>query len=133
MTENMKKFVEQANQNASLKTELEALSKEYEDSEAFEQNKAVINQKTAEIAARHGFTLMGADFAAEKTELSETELEAVAGGNNDGLCICGVLGGGVNLGGYNKGWCACTIYGTGWRGDYVDECCWCVVGGYGAK
>lgn len=74
MTDNMKKFGELLSKDEGIKNELEAtlsgLSKD--DKKAFTD--AVI-----EVAAKHGLTLTAEDFGGEMKELSEDEMQAVAG------------------------------------------------------
>ena len=70
MTENLKKFLEEASKNEELKAKLAALT-----------DKETAVEKTVEIAKEYGFTLTAEDFqAAEAADLSPDELEQVAGG-----------------------------------------------------
>ena len=124
MTENLKVFFEQLSQNQALKDELEALGKEYPDNGQLERNKAAIVQKTLEIAAKHGLTLTKEDFeameaeAAKAGDLTDEQLEAVAGG---GDCSC-------FLAGFSKG-CNCAIVGKSKR-DSLS--CGCFIAGGGS-
>ena len=61
----------------------------------------------------------------DAVELSDDELEAVAGGGN---CGCATYGGG-KAGGKDKS-CTCYIYGQG-KGKGVSDRCECVYGGWG--
>ena len=125
MTDSMKAFLEQMNQNQALKDELEALGKKQ-----LEKNKDAVTQKALEIAAKHGFTLKAEDMEtmeAETTELTEGQLKAAAGG--DRRCICPVIGGG---GGFeNGGFCACISSGFGTTDNGTVLKCACVIGGAG--
>ena len=130
MTENMKAFIEKTEQNEALKSELEVLKKAYTNAEAISQNNEEIGQKIIDIAAKYGIILTINDF---KTELSEEQLENVAGGGG-GACVCVVAGLGLGLGHNGQGWCACTGVGTGF--DSEDEYrtgmwCFCYHGGGG--
>ena len=134
MTENMKNFIEQAEQNAALKADLENLNKAYDNEEAITQKKDEIIQKTIDIAAKHGITLTIEDF---NSAVSEEELATVAGGTGeDGKCICVVAGYGGGLGGYPNVSCICPAIGAG-----KDETkkkgkrcvCDCFFGGYGPR
>ena len=130
MTENMKAFIEKTEQNEALKSELEVLKKAYDNAEAISQNKEEIGQKTIDIAAKYGIILTINDF---KTELSEEQLENVAGGGG-GACACAVAGLGFGLGHNGQGWCACGLAGTGFdsEDEYRDGMwCFCYLGGGG--
>ena len=72
MTENMKKFLEAVSKDEALKSELEALVKD---------GKAKDEKAFIEFAAKKGFTLTEDDFKQEEGELSEDELQAIAGGD----------------------------------------------------
>ena len=84
MTENLKKFLEEASKNEELKAKLTALT-----------DKETAVAKAIEIAKKYGFALTAEDFqAAEGAALSPDELEQVAGGwcftNGDaGVCVVG--------------------------------------------
>ena len=89
MTENMKKFLKEVENNAELKARLSALP----DEEASKK-------KVVEIAKEYGFTLTAEDCEVGKAEnISDDELEAVAGGS----CI---------FGGVENG-CGCIFAGVG--------------------
>lgn len=85
MSENLKKFLEEASKNEELRAKLEALT-----------DKSSVEEKAIEIAKEYGFTLSAEDFkTAEAYDLSQDELNQVAGGGctstgmNDGAnCIC---------------------------------------------
>lgn len=108
MTENMKKFLELASQNVELAKMLENAEKE----------DIIAAAKTVEIE------LTDADLKQE-TELSDDELDAVAGG---GRCICSFGGGGKADEGEKN--CACVMGGGG---EYKegDVRCVCIIGGEG--
>ena len=77
MSENMKKFLEEASKNEELKAKLAVLT-----------DKETAAAKAIEIAKEYGFTLTAEDFKpADGAELSADELEAVAGGKGD----CGMV------------------------------------------
>lgn len=70
MTENFKRFLEEASRNEELKAKLTALT-----------DKDAVAAQTIEIAKEFGFTLSAEDLKpAEGSELSPDELEQVAGG-----------------------------------------------------
>ena len=86
MTENLKKFLEEASKNEELKAKLTALT-----------DKETAVAKFIEIAKEYGFTLTAEDFqAAEAADLSSDELEQVAGG------VCFAMGGGA---GHYRAYC----------------------------
>ena len=92
MTENLKKFLAEAEKNEELKAKLEALT-----------DKDTAVEKVIEIAAEYGFTLMAEDFEQKNgEELSADELESVAGGM---VCILG-----SSEGPYSR--CACAVIGA---------------------
>lgn len=92
MSENMKEFLKEVENNAELKARLSALP----DEEASKE-------KVVEIAKEYGFTLTAEDYEVSDGEnISDDELEAVAGGNclaagvkrtNEGdFCMCVIIG-----------------------------------------
>jgi len=88
MTENMKKFVDAVSSDADLKQELDQILALPED----EQQEAVVR-----FAEKYGFTFGEEDLAEEEElELSEEELDGVAGGNP--LIVAGVVVAGILLG-----------------------------------
>ena len=105
MTDNMKKFLEEASKEKALS---EKLSKT-------ETPEAVIA-----LAKKMGFTLTAEDLKAEETwsEISDDEMAAVAGGK---LCSCFLGGGGT--GDDNEKTCACV---AGGGGEWKDGNCRCV-------
>jgi len=85
MNENLKKFLEEASKNEELKAKLAALT-----------DKETAAAKAVELAKEYGFALTAEDFQpAENDALSLDELDSVAGGSSDCLCIAfGASGGG---------------------------------------
>lgn len=95
-----------------------------------------LDQRSMIDAAKElGITLTEADFSKPEGDLSEAELQAVAGG---GECYC-VIGGGGTQGGDDVV-CACVAYG---QGDVAEDSqyvgrrgslrCQCFLGGTGEK
>ena len=140
MTENMKKYLELISKNDETQKKLN----EQEPSSIQEAKERIIAD-----AAEKGITLTEEDFAetAETGELSEDELEAVAGGK---ACYCVVGGGGTATSSAYEDTCACVIGGAGSGYGYVTKWvtdssvnrerieertgmsrCVCTVGGYG--
>ena len=115
MTENMQKFLEALSADKALAEKAGKLEKE-----------ALIA-----FAAEQGFALSEADFAAPAGEVSDDELETVAGG---GDCFCPIVGGGTagshSLGSYKACACVAAGYGEGYDG-YLD--CACPIGGSGIR
>ena len=72
MTDNAKKFLEFVSKNEEAKKELEANKASF----TTEDN----TEALVKFAAKHGFALTAEDFQETEIELSEDELEAVAGG-----------------------------------------------------
>lgn len=82
MTENLKKFLEEASKNEELKAKLAALT-----------DKDTTADKAVEIAKEYGFALTAEDFQASEGEtLSKDEMEQVTGGNFVELCDCVLQG-----------------------------------------
>ena len=122
MTENMKKFLEEASKDQSFIEKM---------------NKAETPEAVIALAAEKGFALTAEDLKPEAPtgELSEDELDAVAGGKK---CYC-AIGGGGKAGGNDKV-CACPAVGIGTgivqnvddpKHKYEVDRCTCAVGGYG--
>ncbi len=111
MTDNMKRFIENISQNAELLAKVNRMDKA---------------EFIAE-ARRQGIELTDADFASESdAELSEDELDAVAGG---GKCAC-IAGGSGTEDNDNCLNCVCVMGGQGVFKDGVERCK-CVIGGGG--
>ncbi len=115
MTENMKKYLELISKDEKAQKKLN------------EQEPASIQEAKEKIikdAAEKGITLTEEDFAetADIGELSEDELEAVAGGKE---CLC-VFGGGGTASHKPEKTCACVMAGIGegqtikWIGDICE-------------
>lgn len=82
MTENLKKFLEEASKNEELKEKLAA-----------QTDKETMVDKAVEIAKEYGFALTAADFQpAEGEAVSEDELKQVTGGDFAELCDCVLQG-----------------------------------------
>lgn len=125
MTENMKKFLEFVAQNPDVLEKAKALQAEGEEA---------VKATAIAFAQEHGYVLTEADFEAPEGELSERELQDVAGGGGKGpdtggcYCLLGGGGGGTQTDGDIYG-CACVGYGQGGDGAADDFTCWCT--GYG--
>ena len=109
MTENMKKLLELASEDKEFAKEIQAADKE-----------ALIR-----LAKAHEIELSEEDFEKPQNELSDDELDAVAGGD---ACYC-VGGGGGSANDSNKT-CACIAGGGGQWQDGSTRCI-CVGGGGG--
>jgi len=116
----MKDILEQIEQNPELKAKIEKLDKTPDSTV----------QDFIKAAAEYGVELTEADFTptGSEGELTDDELEAVAGGKSLNPCICFMGGGGESYG--NEKTCAC-VFGGG--GEYLDNSarCVCVIGGSG--
>ena len=121
----MKKLLEEMEKNEELKSKVEKL----------DQDPGSAPKDYIELAAQYGVELKEEDFkpADVKGELSEEELDAVAGGTP---CACIVGGGGEVSTDYEKT-CACVLGGAGeykgaaryTHGSVVR--CACAIGGSG--
>ena len=114
----MKKLLEQIEQNTELKAKIEEL-----DNNASSEPKDYIK-----LAAEYGIELAEEDFkpAGRQGELSDEELDAVAGGDD---CVCIFGGGGTSKAMYDRT-CACVLGGGGEDAGGVTRCV-CVMGGLG--
>ena len=108
MTENMKKYLELISGDEEAMKNLN----EQEPSSIQEAKERIIAD-----AAEKGITLTEEDFA-ETGELSEDELEAVAGGKE---CVCVIGGGGTATSSVYEDTCACVIGGAGSGYGYVTK------------
>lgn len=101
MKDNLRRFLDAVGSDSEWMAGLAAADRETAISMALER------------AGELGMPLCANDFKAPEGELSENELEAVAGG---GVCFCEIGGGGTKED----------------HGDFgIDEVCACVFGGYG--
>ena len=112
MTENMKKF-------------LEAISRD--DAFIERMNKTKTMDEVIALAAEKGFALTEEDLnmAPASGELTDDEMDAVAGGK---ACYCAMGGGGTGDGDNNET-CACIVSGVGMA--FNGNRCFCAVGGVG--
>ena len=114
MTENLKKFLEAVSQNEEERKVVSALK---------------TNEEVIAYAKSNGFTLTEEDLEQSREELSDEELDAVAGGIYDTIS-CTDAGSGV----WDNGACSCTGAGAGVEGlGYTPNGrgCGCSNGGYG--
>ena len=112
MTKNYMDFLEKLSENREL---AEKLSKEPD-------------PKVLIAAAKEfGIELTEADFEKPAEELSDDELDAVAGGS-DVSCACAMGGGGTKDA--NDKTCACVLAGVGYAKDKSERCL-CGFAGYG--
>ena len=109
MSENFNKFLELVSKDAELSEKVRAADPE----------------TLITIAKEVGIVLTEADFAPSSTEISDDELDVVAGGKR---CHC-VMGGG-GTGDDNDKTCACVAFGAGLAKDSSLRC-YCGVGGGG--
>lgn len=112
MTENMRKFLETVSRSEEL---------------CAKANGAGKDELTA-MAKELGIELTEADFEQPAGELSDDELDAVAGG---GACACVAGGGGTEK--KKDGKCACFFTGVGFDYTYDDVRCTCVGAGGGTS
>ena len=119
MTENMKKWLELVSGDKALQEKLMKLQ-----NEAPEQQKVTVIR----MAKENGVVLTAEDLAsAEGEELSDDELDAVAGG---GGCGCPVIGGGSGGEGEHNYVCAC-VGGGGGLDNHSEDYCICPLIGAG--
>ena len=112
MTENMKKFMEALSEHPELADKVADAGK----------------KELFAIAKELGIELTDADLEQQPGELSDDELDAVAGGAK-GDCFCPVVGGGTK-GDKNDKACAC-VYGGGGKEKDGDYRCACILAGSG--
>ena len=111
MSENLKKF-------------LEAVSK---DEAACAKVNSMNQEELIAFAKELGLELTAADLKQEPQELSDDDLDSVAGGS-DVSCACAMGGGGTKDS--NDKTCACVLAGVGYD-DGNSERCLCGFAGYG--
>ena len=124
MSENLKKFLALVAGNKELEAKLMASNGLGDETK--------VKQAAIKLAKENGIELTEADFEKKEAtgELSDDELDAVAGG---GGCQCPLAGGGGGVDA-NDGkvyGCACTSYGQGGDGRAKDFNCFCVILGDG--
>ena len=113
----MKKLLEEIEKNQELKAKIQELDK----------NPESTPKDYIQVAAEYGIALTQEDFKPAEGEVTDDELDTVAGGK---LCIC-VIGGGGEANTYrNTKTCACVIGGGGQDTDGESRCN-CVIGGAG--
>lgn len=110
MTENMKKFLETVSKNDELYNKFTGATKE----------------ELIALAKELGIELTNTDFEQPDGELSDDELDAVAGG---ALCACMLAGSGDDNNS-NEKYCVC-VAGGGGQFTNGDCRCMCVFGGAG--
>ena len=111
MTENMKKFLEAVSQHEELLAKLNGMGKE----------------ELLALAKELNVELTEADLVKPAEELSDDELDTVAGGS-DVSCACAMGGGGTKDN--NDKTCACVLAGVGYD-KHKRERCLCGFAGYG--
>ncbi|RKI39399.1 Nif11-like leader peptide family natural product precursor [bacterium D16-51] len=112
----MKKLLEEIEKNQELKAKIEELDK----------NPKSTPKDYIQAAAEYGIEIKEEDFKTTRGELSDDELDAVAGGK---VCSCFVGGGGE--GGRRDKICACVAFGAG-EDNYADTLrCFCPLAGSG--
>ena len=125
MSENLKKFLELIASNKELEAKALACNELGE-----EKGRLAL----IELAKENGIELAEADFAKKAApasgELSDDELDAVAGGGGC-ACLAGGGGGGTDSNDGKKYGCACVVYGQGGDGRASDMNCICPAFGTG--
>ena len=111
MNENLKKFLEAVSQQKELSAKVNAMDAE----------------ELLSLAKELGIALTEADLVKPVQELSDEELDTVAGGG-DVSCACAMGGGGTKDN--NDKTCACVVAGVGYD-DQKRERCLCGFAGYG--
>ena len=110
MTENMQKFLEAVSKDNELAAKVSTLAKD----------------ELLAFAKEQGFDLTEADLP-HPTEMSDDDLDTVAGGGNVS-CACAMGGGGTKDN--NDKTCACVLAGVGYAKDKTERCL-CGFAGYG--
>ncbi len=115
-----------------MKEFLELLEKNPEVKQKVAEMDANIDTKMSDyiaLAAEYGVKLTEADFQpSDAQELSEDELDAVAGGKD---CLCVGAGGGTGEDATKTKTCACVVAGYGYMDDDKKRC-FCLAGGSGS-
>lgn len=118
-------FYEVLEENEEMKNEVEALNRKYEGADlTSEETKMEIGRMLADISARNGLDLAPEDFFQQETELSDDDLDAVAGG---GACGCVIAGGGSRDDADFQ--CGCFIGGQGGGRGNENRCICAMAGG----
>lgn len=139
MNENIKDFYAALSKDEAMKSRAQALNAQYKDPQPEEK---AVAEDIAAFAKSEGFAFTAAEFTeynkAQSKELSDDELEAVAGGAS---CICPVGGGGTSgllncicaIVGYGERTadCTCNPGGVGSSANAQKNVCFCFVGGSG--
>ena len=112
MNENLKKFLEKVSEDRALAEKVGA-----------EKDP----QALIALAKEMGFELTAADLERPAEELSDDELDTVAGGG-DVSCACAMGGGGTKDS--NDKTCACVLAGAGYSTQGRERCV-CGFAGYG--
>ena len=112
MNENLKKFLEKVSEDKALAEKVSA-----------EKDPAAL----IPLAKEMGIELTEADLKKPVEELSDDELDTVAGGG-DVSCACAMGGGGTKDA--NDKTCACVLAGVGYASDKSERCL-CGFAGYG--
>ena len=112
MNENLKKFLEKVSEDKALAEKVSA-----------EKDPAAL----IPLAKEMGIELTEADLKKPVEELSDDELDTVAGGG-DVSCACAMGGGGTKDA--NDKTCACVLAGVGYAKDKSERCL-CGFAGYG--
>ena len=125
MSENLKKFLALIASNKELEKKALACN---------ELGEEKCKLAFLELAKENGIELTEADFAKKEKsvsgELSDDELDAVAGGGGCG-CFAGGGGGGTDSNDGRTYGCACVVYGQGGDGRANDMNCICPAFGTG--
>ena len=103
----MKKLLEEMEKNQELKAKIEELDK----------NPESTPKDYIQVAAEYGIELKEEDFKPAQGELTDDELDAVAGGD---ACTCPIAGGGEAS--KTDKTCACVLGGGG---EYTNGGCRC--------
>ena len=136
--ENVKKFFEALKTDKALAEKLKEAGKAYEGKEISEQERIdAIERELLPVIKAAGYDVTLAELEAfgqsqmpAKSELSDDELEAVAGGSGACGCIKAGGGGGKTVDEENFG-CACIGYGQGGDAKTEHWLCKCVTLGTG--
>ena len=111
MTENLQKFLEAVSKNDAMIEKVNKMNKD----------------ELLAFAKDLGITLTEEDFEKPEKELSDDELDAVAGG---GDCFCAYGGGGTSDN--DDDTCACVLAGLGFTKNNSDRCVFSFAG-YGTN